>query len=91
MATGRGYVIEPGSFIGLYCVYAKSHMYSGFEVMCNLLFYHFYAETASWMAVWTLWFYAGAMMLAPYLFNPQVCHAPTHPHAPTPMITHARD
>jgi len=71
VATGRGYVIEPGSFIGLYCVYAKSHMYTGFEVMCLLTMYHIYTPHAMASAVWPLWFYAASMMLAPYLFNPQ--------------------
>jgi len=71
VATGRGYVIEPGSFIGLYAVYAKSHMYTGFEVLCLLIVYHVFAEEATWAAVWTLWFFACSMLLAPYVFNPQ--------------------
>jgi len=71
VATGRGYVIEPGSFIGLYCVYAKSHIYTGFETFCLLVVYHIFSEAATWTAVWTLWFFAASMMLAPYMFNPQ--------------------
>lgn len=71
VATGRGYVIEPGSFISLYAVYAKSHIYSGVEVACLLILYHVFADTDSVSAAWTLWLYAIAMLLAPYIFNPQ--------------------
>jgi len=71
VATGRGYVIEPGSFVGLYGIYAKSHMYTGFEAMSYLILYHVYATRATWMAVFTLWLYVFAMLFAPYMFNPQ--------------------
>ena len=71
MATGRGYVIEPGSFVALYAVYAKSHIYTGFEVLFLLIAYHIFAQEANAAAVWTLWFFALALLLAPYAFNPQ--------------------
>jgi hypothetical protein len=71
VATGRGYVIEPGSFIALYAVYAKSHIYTGFEVLCLLIVYHCFAASAQWGAVVMLWLFACSMLLAPYAFNPQ--------------------
>jgi len=71
VATGRGYVIEPGSFISLYAVYAKSHIYSGVEVVVLLIMYHAFSESDTVSAAWTLWLYAIAMLLAPYIFNPQ--------------------
>ena len=73
VATGRGYVIEPGSFIALYAVYAKSHIYTGFEILCLLSCYHFFAGAGVelWGAVAMLWLFAFSLLFAPYLFNPQ--------------------
>ena len=33
VATGRGFVIEPSSFVKLFALYAKSHIYTGVEAL----------------------------------------------------------
>jgi len=70
VATGRGYVIEPGSFISLYAIYAKSHIYNGAEAFIYLMVYY-QVSALSNPGTWTIWLFIVAMIYAPLLFNPQ--------------------
>ena len=88
VATGRGFVIEPSSFVRLFALYAKSHIYTGVETLAYLVMYEFYKTLSSTIsATWASWMFAVAMMGAPWLFNPQ-CFSFTNIKASAEEIQH---
>jgi len=70
IATGRGYVIETGSFVKLYATFATSHIYFGVEGMMHLTLYYMFT-TLDNVGGWTVLFYLISMIYSAMLFNPQ--------------------
>ena len=88
VATGRGFVIEPSSFVRLFALYAKSHIYTGVETLIYLVLYECYKTKKNTLSVtWASWMFAVAMMGAPWLFNPQ-CFSFTNIKASAEEIQH---
>ncbi|KAL1498897.1 hypothetical protein AB1Y20_013419 [Prymnesium parvum] len=72
VSTGRGFVVEPGSFISLYSIFAKSHFHDGVEAFIYATVFQA-ATTLGGYDTWTIRIYVGSLLLAPLLFNPQEC------------------
>ena len=72
IATERGYVLQNASMVVLYGLYAKSHLYLGFEVLFYLLLFH--ANTSvksSFLYAWSVWPFAICLIISPWWFSPQ--------------------
>ena len=72
IGTERGYVLQNASMVVLYGLYAKSHLYQGLELFIYLLLFHVYTSLPkSLLYTWSVWMFAGSVVIAPWWFSPQ--------------------
>lgn len=72
IGTERGYVLSNASMVVLYGLYAKSHLYLGFEVLFYLLLFHCNTSVkSSILYAWSVWPFAICLIIAPWWFSPQ--------------------
>ena len=72
IGTERGYVLQNASMVVLYGLYAKSHLYQGLELFVYLLLFHTYTSLPkSLLYSWSVWMFAGSVVIAPWWFSPQ--------------------
>jgi hypothetical protein len=56
----------------LYGLYAKSHLYQGLELLLYLLLFHVYTSLPKAVLYsWSVWMFAGSVVIAPWWFSPQ--------------------
>eukprot|EP00198_Chlamydomonas_reinhardtii_P003824 XP_001693160.1 glycosyl transferase [Chlamydomonas reinhardtii] len=73
IGTGRGFSIQTTDFVKLYTMYARSHLYLGFEVLffCATLYATNDCSTCNYTALtWNSWMLAFTLILCPLWFNP---------------------
>ncbi|GIL51750.1 hypothetical protein Vafri_7680 [Volvox africanus] len=73
IGTGRGFSIQTTDFIKMYTMYARTHLYLGFEVLffCVTLYALNDCVTCNYAALtWNSWLLAFVMILCPLWFNP---------------------
>jgi hypothetical protein len=72
IGTERGYVLQNASMVVLYGLYAKSHLYQGLELLLYLLLFHVYTSLPKAVLYsWSVWMFAGSVVIAPWWFSPQ--------------------
>ncbi|GIL92522.1 hypothetical protein Vretifemale_20040, partial [Volvox reticuliferus] len=73
IGTGRGFSIQTTDFVKMYTMYARTHLYLGFEVLffCVTLYALNDCVTCNYAALtWNSWLLAFVMILCPLWFNP---------------------
>ncbi|KAG2442264.1 hypothetical protein HXX76_002351 [Chlamydomonas incerta] len=73
IGTGRGFSIQTTDFVKLYTMYARTHLYLGFEVLffCATLFATNDCSSCNYAALtWNSWLLAFTLILCPLWFNP---------------------
>ncbi len=72
IGTERGYVLQNASMVVLYGLYAKSHLYQGLELLFYLVLFHTQTSLPkSLLYTWSVWMFAGSVVVAPWWFSPQ--------------------
>ena len=72
VATGRGYNINTSSLVTLFAAYGPSHIYFGMEIAFMAALYECWkAPGVGIVSTWGTWSICVALILAPWLFNPQ--------------------
>ena len=72
IGTERGYVLQNASMVVLYGLYAKSHLYQGMELLLYLVLFHAHTSLPkSWLYSWSVWMFAGSVVISPWWFSPQ--------------------
>ena len=76
IATERGFVLNNANMVVLYGLYAKSHLYTGMEVLCLLLLFHCNTVLPkSILYSWSVWSFALCILMTPWWFSPQSTNA----------------
>ncbi|KXZ43170.1 hypothetical protein GPECTOR_99g805 [Gonium pectorale] len=73
IGTGRGFSIQTTDFVKMYTLYARTHLYLGFEVLffCATLYSLDDCTSCDYAALtWNSWLLAFVMIVCPLWFNP---------------------
>ena len=72
MASGRGFTYGPSSFVQLYALYSRSHIYLGFDLGLLVVVVATTGSAGSRYGemTWGIWLVVASLLASPFWFNP---------------------